>query len=61
MSPNTDEAFLREVDEELRRDQIVGVWTQHGRWSRVAADSRYVLAPSAAGTDRGDAGPDVVT
>ena len=29
--PKTDEAFLREVDEELRRDQIVGVWTQHGR------------------------------
>ena len=31
VTPKTDEAFLREVDEELRRDQIVGVWTQHGR------------------------------
>ncbi|WP_240047700.1 tetratricopeptide repeat protein [Sphingomonas panacisoli] len=31
MPPKTDEAFLREVDEELRRDQIVGVWTNHGR------------------------------
>jgi hypothetical protein len=31
VTPNTDEAFLREVDEELRRDQIVGVWTSHGR------------------------------
>lgn len=29
--PKTDEAFLREVDEELRRDQIAGVWTNHGR------------------------------
>lgn len=29
--PKTDEAFLREVDEELRRDQLVGVWTNHGR------------------------------
>jgi len=32
VTPNTDEAFLREVDEELRRDQMVGVWTQYGRW-----------------------------
>lgn len=31
VTPNTDEAFLREVDEELRRDQIAGVWTSHGR------------------------------
>jgi hypothetical protein len=31
VTPKTDEAFLREVDEELRRDQIVDVWTQHGR------------------------------
>ncbi|MDB5681707.1 MAG: hypothetical protein JWO16_1512 [Sphingomonas bacterium] len=31
VTPKTDEAFLREVDEELRRDQLVGVWTQHGR------------------------------
>lgn len=31
VTPKTDEAFLREVDEELRRDQIVGVWTTHGR------------------------------
>ncbi|MEO5493593.1 MAG: tetratricopeptide repeat protein [Sphingomonas sp.] len=31
MTPKTDEAFLREVDEELRRDQLVGVWTNHGR------------------------------
>ncbi len=31
VTPKTDEAFLREVDEELRRDQIVGVWTNYGR------------------------------
>ena len=31
VSPKTDEAFLREVDEELRRDQIVGVWKRYGR------------------------------
>ena len=32
VTPNTDEAFLREVDEELRRDQVVGIWTNYGRW-----------------------------
>ena len=31
VTPNTDEAFLREVDEELRRDRIVGLWTNYGR------------------------------
>jgi len=31
VTPKTDEAFLREVDEELRRDQMVGIWTKHGR------------------------------
>jgi hypothetical protein len=36
VSPNTDEAFLREVDEELRRDQMLGVWTRHGRWIAAA-------------------------
>ncbi|RDE05507.1 tetratricopeptide repeat protein [Sphingomonas aracearum] len=30
--PKTDEAFLREVDEELRRDQLAGVMTRYGRW-----------------------------
>lgn len=30
--PQTDEAFLREVDEELRRDQLASVWTRYGRW-----------------------------
>jgi hypothetical protein len=30
--PKTDEAFLREVDEELRRDQLASVMTRYGRW-----------------------------
>ena len=32
VSPNTDEAFLREVDEELRRDQMASYWTRYGFW-----------------------------
>ncbi|PAX08248.1 tetratricopeptide repeat protein [Sphingomonas lenta] len=30
--PPTNEAFLREVDDELRRDQLAGFWTRYGRW-----------------------------
>lgn len=29
--PQSNEAFLREVDEELRRDQMVGLWRRYGR------------------------------
>jgi len=36
VTPNTDEAFLREVDEELRRDQVAGLWKRWGRWMIVA-------------------------
>jgi hypothetical protein len=32
VTPNTDEAFLREVDEELRRDQVIDLWQRWGRW-----------------------------
>lgn len=32
LTPQTNEAFLREVDEELRRDQAVQFWTRYGRW-----------------------------
>ena len=32
VTPHTDEAFLREVDEELRRDQLSSFWTRYGRW-----------------------------
>jgi hypothetical protein len=30
-SGTTDEAFLREVDEEYRRSQVIGIWQKHGR------------------------------
>jgi hypothetical protein len=30
--PTTDEAFLREVDEELRRDTLQSFWQKWGRW-----------------------------
>ncbi len=36
LPPKTDEAFLREVDEELRRDQLAGFWTKWGIWVAVA-------------------------
>jgi hypothetical protein len=34
--PNSNEAFLREVDEELRRDQLTTFWERWGRWVLVA-------------------------
>jgi hypothetical protein len=36
VTPNTDAAFLREVDEELRRDQLAGAWQRYGRMAIVA-------------------------
>lgn len=30
------EAFLREVDEELRRDQLANLWQRYGRWIIIA-------------------------
>jgi len=36
VTPNTDEAFLREVDEELRRDRLVRFWHAYGRWTLAA-------------------------
>ncbi|HVF93293.1 MAG TPA: tetratricopeptide repeat protein [Sphingomonas sp.] len=32
LTPNSNEAFLREVDEELRRDQLATFWERWGRW-----------------------------
>ncbi len=32
VTPQNNEAFLREVDEELRRDQAMQFWTRYGRW-----------------------------
>lgn len=31
-TPPTSEAFLREVDEELRIDRALGIWKSYGRW-----------------------------
>lgn len=31
-SGTTDEAFVREVDEEYRRDRLVNIWRNYGRW-----------------------------
>lgn len=36
IAPQNNQAFLREVDEELRRDQFAGFWTRYGRWLVVA-------------------------
>lgn len=36
-TPPTDEVFVREVDEELRRDQIKTLWNSYGRLLLVAA------------------------
>ena len=35
-SGTTDEAFVREVDEEYRRDQLTNIWRNYGRWIVVA-------------------------
>ncbi|MEO5867021.1 MAG: tetratricopeptide repeat protein [Sphingomonas sp.] len=43
--PNTNEAFLREVDEELRRDELIGVWQRYGKLIAAAV----VLALAAFG------------
>ena len=32
VTPQSNEAFLREVDEELRRDQAMQFWQLYGRW-----------------------------
>ncbi len=32
ISPTTNEEFIREVDDELRRDQAIGLWRSYGRW-----------------------------
>jgi len=32
ITPQSNEAFLREVDEELRRDQALDFWRRYGRW-----------------------------
>ena len=36
IKPDTNDAFLREVDDELRRDQMMGFWSRWGVWVAVA-------------------------
>lgn len=38
LPPEADpgEAFIREVDEEFRRDQVAHFWTRYGRWLLIA-------------------------
>jgi len=31
-TPPTNEAFLREVDDAVRQDRLLGIWTRFGRW-----------------------------
>jgi hypothetical protein len=31
-SDTTNDAFVREVDEEYRRDQLLGIWKNYGKW-----------------------------
>ena len=39
----TNEAFLREVDEELRRDRLAGFWTRYGRLVLIAVGAGLIL------------------
>jgi len=39
----TDDAFIREVDEEVRRDQLQQFWTRYGRWLLVAIGLFLIL------------------
>ena len=32
LTPSSEEAFVREVDEELRRDEAMQIWQRWGRW-----------------------------
>lgn len=36
LTPQNNEAFLREVDDELRRDQMLTFWERYGRWTIAA-------------------------
>jgi hypothetical protein len=33
---DTDDAFIREVDDEFRRDKLARFWTRYGRWLLIA-------------------------
>lgn len=40
---DTDEAFLREVDENVRRDQLAKFWASYGRWL-IAGVALFLIA-----------------
>lgn len=42
-SDTTDEAFLREVDENLRADQLIELWRTWGRWAIAAVVGALVI------------------
>lgn len=42
LSPQSNEAFLREVDEELRKDQALHIWQNYGRWIIAAVIAALV-------------------
>jgi hypothetical protein len=46
LTPDTQKAFLREVDEEFRRDQLTAFWT---RWGKVLIGALVVLLLAFAG------------
>src|ERR1700712_3653480 len=35
-TPPTNQAFMREVDDELRRDQFASIWQRWGKWIVIA-------------------------
>lgn len=43
LPPNTNEAFLREVDDELRRDELIGAWRRYGLAAVVAVVAALLL------------------
>lgn len=42
IAPQNNQAFLREVDDELRRETLAGFWTRYGRWLLVAVVAALV-------------------
>ncbi len=35
LTPQSNEAFLREVDDAVRQDQLLGFWKRYGRWIAI--------------------------
>lgn len=43
MAVSPEDVFIREVDEEVRRDQLASFWTQYGRWLLIAVGLVLIL------------------